>query len=128
MTRQPHFDIDRQYGEAGEEVVRTLFGLAAHLVEVKRPRFDSRNVFIEVSHRPRGMDRYIPSGLSVTHATYWAFVFGNAVYLYPTSVLKEAVARQEQEPIDAGLRGDNPTKGYVVSTQWLSQLAQAEAP
>jgi hypothetical protein len=124
MTYAPHFDIDRAYGEQGEDTLRAVLGLAAHQIEVKRPRWEPHTVFVEVQHRPRSSDRYLPSGLSVTTAEFWAFVYGKASYIYPVEVLRLAVRRDNRPPTDAGLRGDNPTKGHIFTHRYLGVLAQ----
>ena len=125
MTYNPQFDIDLKYGERGERTVREVLGLDEHRIEVKTSRFGPSKVFVEVAHKPRGAAEYVPSGVSVTHATYIAFTYGSAVFAYPTEIVRAAVDRQSTPPIDGGLAGDNPTKGYLISTWWLAELAQA---
>jgi hypothetical protein len=125
MSYNPHFDIDLAYGERGERTVREVLDLQAHRIEVKTSRYGPSKVFVEVAHLPRGAAEYQPSGVSVTEATFMAFTYGSAVFAYPTDVIRAAVQRQSQPPIDAGLAGDNPTKGYLISTWWLAELAQA---
>jgi len=124
MTYNPHFDIDLAYGERGEQTVREILEMAAHRIEVKTSRFGPSKVFIEVAHMPRGAPEYKPSGISVTEATFMAFTFGSAVFAYPTDVIRAAVEQQSRPPIDGGQGGDNPTKGYLISTWWLAELAQ----
>lgn len=123
MTREPHFDIDRQWGERGEQTVREILALDAARIEVKRPRTGFQKVFIELEHKPRGHDFYVPSGLSVTTADFYAYTFGSAVVTWPTYALRQAVENQLDNPVDAGLRGDNPTRGYWISSHYLTQLA-----
>lgn len=125
MTYNPHFDIDLEYGERGERTVREILGMDAHRIEVKTSRYGPNKVFVEVAHKPRGAADYLPSGVSVTDATFMAFTYGSAVFAYPTAIVRQAIARQPGEPIDGGLAGDNPTKGYLISTWWLAELAQA---
>jgi len=125
MNYNPRFDIDLDYGERGERTVREVLNLEAHRIEVKTSRFGPQKVFIEVAHRPLGSMDYVPSGIAVTEATFVAFTYGSAVFAYPTEIVRAAVAQQTQPPIDGGLAGDNPTKGYLISTWWLANLAQA---
>lgn len=124
MTYQPNWDIDLSVGEAHERHVSSALGLPKCQVEVKTDRryVETGNVFIEVSQLPRGAAEYKPSGINVTEATYWAFCAGSAISMIPAAVIREVVAQQDGPPIDGGLSGDNPTKGYPISLRALLTL------
>lgn len=124
MTYRPEWDIDLAVGEAHEQHVSSALGLPRCQVEVKTDRrwIETGNVFIEVAQLPRGAAEYKPSGIHVTEATYWAFCAGSAISMVPTAVIAEVVSQQDRPPIDGGLNGDNPTKGYPISLRALLSL------
>jgi hypothetical protein len=121
MTYQPSWDLDLALGEAHEQHVWSALGLPACKVEVKADRryVETGNVFIEVAQLPRGCAEYKPSGIHLTESTYYAFCAGSAVSLIPTAVIRDVVAQQDKPPIEGGMRGDNPTKGYAISLRAL---------
>jgi hypothetical protein len=121
MTYEPSWDLDLALGEAHERNVWAALNLPACKVEVKADRLYpvTGNVFIEVAQLPRGCADYKPSGIHVSQTTYYAFCAGSAVSLVPTAVIRDIVAEQDRPPIDGGLDGDNPTKGYPISLRAL---------
>lgn len=124
MTYRPEWDIDLAVGEAHERLVMNALGLSESRIEVKADRryVETGNVFIEVAQLPRGAADYKPSGIHVTQATYWAFCVGSAISMVPTAVIAEVVSQQDRPPLDGGLDGDNPTKGYPISLRALLSL------
>lgn len=122
---EPKFDIDYQYGRQGELLVARVLeqlGDGQGRVEVKTSRYPGHQVFVELEQKPRRAKVYKPSGLNVTQAEYWAFVFpGEAFLLVPVERLKAEVARRvARQPLtDAGLNGDNPTRGLLIPTSIL---------
>lgn len=125
MAYQPDFDLDLAYGEAAEAHVWGLLNMPQCRVEVKADRryVDTGNVFVEVAQLPRGATEYKRSGIYVTQANYWAFSIGPAVSIIPTSVIRAVVSNQDGPPIDGGLSGDNPTKGYPISLRALLTIS-----
>lgn len=121
MSYQPQWDIDLALGEAYELQAAKTLGLASCKIEVKADcRYvETGNVFIEVAQLPRGAAQYKPRGIHVSEADYWAFTAGSAITMIPTQVIREVVAAQKNAPIDGGLLGDNPTKGYALSLRGL---------
>lgn len=124
MTYRPSWDLDLSVGKAHEEHVWSALQLPATHVEVKADRryVETGNVFIEVAQLPRGCAEYKPSGIHVTEATYWAFCAGSAVALIPAEVIRQVISNQDGPPVDGGLNGDNPTKGYPISLRALLHL------
>lgn len=124
MTYRPEWDIDLAVGEAHERHVAAALSLPECHVEVKADRryVETGNVFIEVAQLPMGAACYKPSGIHVTQATYWAFAAGSAVTMIPTDVIRQVIAQQDRPPLDGGLTGDNPTKGYPISLRALLNL------
>lgn len=123
MKYRPNFDIDLSWGERGEEVVSDILNMEQARLEVKRPRTGYQRIFVEIQQRPRGSNTYIDSGLRVTEADFMAYTFGSAVMIWPTSVVRHAVDMQQGQPVDAGLNGDNPTRGFWLPSHYLTQIA-----
>lgn len=130
----PDFDRDYAHGRQGEFLVDNVLAQVAAgqgAVEVKTQRFPGDRVFVELEQKPRRMAEYKPSGLATTQADYWAFVFpGDAFLLVPVARLRAEVSRRvgRQPLTDAGLRGDNPTRGLVVPTSTLLDSRPGPTP
>lgn len=92
---EPDFDIDRDYGEEGEDTLRNVLGLHGSRFEVKRKRYADGNFYVELWQRPRRSER--PSGLQTTRADYWAFVIEETgvIVLVPTARLRELRGQHE---------------------------------
>jgi hypothetical protein len=93
MTRgyEPHFDIDREYGEEGEEIVRRFLRLSKDQIEVKRKRCIDDLFYVEHEHDPGARGRYRPSGIAITRADYFVYVIADTGILvcFPTEFLRE---------------------------------------
>jgi hypothetical protein len=117
----PDWDIDRGWGEDGEEIVR---GLSRYTVEVKRKRRPDELLYIELQQDPGRRGEYRPSGFAVTKADYAAFVVGDTgcVIFLPASLIGWALARDIG--IDASeTDGGNPTTGRLMRLGTLLQYA-----
>jgi hypothetical protein len=127
---EPNFDIDREYGERGEESLRALLGLAKTRIEVKRKRRIDDGFYVETHQKPRGQEEYKPSGINLPptpeSAPYWAFMVRDTgvVVLIPRTTLRAAAASgRKVEESD----GDNPTKGRMVTFAGIMTAAEARA-
>ena len=92
---EPRFDLDRDYGEDGEDTVRRVLGLSGSRIEVKRKRREDDQFFLELRHAPGRRGDWQASGLNVTAAEYWAFLVGDTgvIVLAPTALLRLLVGR-----------------------------------
>lgn len=83
---QNNWDIDLDYGNAGESVILSILN-GAKKIEVKTDRMAHKTGNIAVEFRYKGN----PSGISKTEAHYWAFVLfdGGLIYFIETNRLKE---------------------------------------
>jgi len=115
---EPRFDLDLRFGHEGERQVGELLRLPRARIEVKTERFQNTRVFVETLHLPQRANGYEPSGLLVSESAYWVFVKPGPLFVFvPPEVLKRRIHAMEQigmPPIAGGLRGDSPTKGYLV--------------
>lgn len=115
-----NWDLDREYGEEGEGVVRRL-RRSRH--EVKRKRRSDDFFYLEVEQKPdwRGGD-WKPSatGPANSQADYLTFVIADTgvVVCFPMELVRTVVEQQERQHVQlklGGGDGDNPTHGYLVS-------------
>ncbi len=112
------FDLDFSYGRVGESLVDELL-TGGKTVEVKRDRrwHQTNNVYIEVECWYNNSDSWEPSGLSVSQASYWAFVLESSVHIVLTEVLRSAVAKYGRE-ITCEIP-PNKSKGYLITIENL---------
>lgn len=90
--KEKNFDIDLKFGNANEEVVRSIFEDEGS-IEVKTERdkwFETGNIAIEIKYKGR------PSGLSSTEAKWWIHILSRNgkmkfSFIFPVSVLKRKV-------------------------------------
>lgn len=108
------FDLDLSFGKEGEDFVKELL-TGGRTVEVKRDRKwkETGNLYIETACYFVGKRAWGPSGLSVTKASYWAFVIEDAVLLVPTDALKYC-AETYGRFIDCNIQ-PNPSKGVLIT-------------
>ena len=127
MGAAPNWDIDLEYGEAGEARVASILNLDGSRIEVKTDRIfsETQRVFIETQQLPRGGTVYQPSGITTTQADFWAWNVG-ALVIVPTDAVRRCVAErmnQGEKLKDGGLNGDNPTRGYPMLLGWLTLMS-----
>jgi hypothetical protein len=109
---EPRFDIDRGWGEDGEQLVREL---SRRTLEVKRPSYRDDWLYVELEQNPFGRGDWKPSGLNVTESDYWAIDREDTgiITFIPTSTLRRAI--DQGDGIEkACLVGDNPTRGRLL--------------
>jgi hypothetical protein len=117
-VKNSSFDLDFSYGSVGESLVDELL-TGGKTVEVKRDRrwHQTNNVYIEVECWYNNSDSWEPSGLSVSQASYWAFVLESSVHIVLTEVLRSAVAKYGRE-ITCEIP-PNKSKGYLITIENL---------
>jgi len=139
----PSFDIgkrifatDLEYGERGETLVRAfLEALSYGEFEVKTDRYRNGRVVIETQQNPRNTG-WKPSGLNVTSAKWWIYVFALSEmtdsdsgafiaievnrlkrYLRANSALFNEDTKKTFAP-----NTDNPSKGWLLFPEHVSDL------
>jgi hypothetical protein len=116
--KNSNFDLDFSYGSEGEKLVKELLtgGLT---VEVKRDRkwHSTNNLYIEVECWYMTKQAWEPSGLSVTTASYWAFVLEQTTLIVPTDVLRKTVQEKGRQ-ITCDIP-PNKSKGYLITAEDL---------
>lgn len=117
----PDWDLDRGWGEDGEEIVKRL---SRYRIEVKRKRRLDEMLYVELAHDPGRRGEYVPSGFAITKAEYGAFVVGKTgcVIFLPAGLIRWAVDRGMG--IETGEdEGDCPTRGRLMRLGTLLQYA-----
>ena len=119
----PHFDLDLQFGEAGENWLRWI-GTDQAKVEVKTERdqwHSTGNVIFEFSYKGR------PSGIASTRADLWVIIFklGDkycGAIVFPVLDLKEFLRMVYRNPDKYGSKvwrvGDNDDSVALVVPIW----------
>jgi hypothetical protein len=118
MSNLSSFDLDFSYGQSGEKLVEELL-TGGKTIEVKRDRkwHATGNLYIEVECWYQRSDSWEPSGLSVTKASYWAFVLEHGVLMVPTGHVRHAIQKYGRE-ITCEIP-PNRSKGYLITVENL---------
>lgn len=119
------WDVTFRAGSDGERLLLAALGFAENdelHFEVKSSRFQDWSLFVEVAQAPRwkGQRNYKPSGLLTSRAEVWAFVKPfNTLLLVPRRTLLHAYESGRFPIRDGGVRGDNPTRGFLLPAHLL---------
>lgn len=125
MGKFSDWDIDLAEGQFSEELVRRLFD-GRTKIEVKRDlRWrDTGNLYIETEQFSTYYQKWIPSGLSITKADFWAFQLDSLVLFVQTDKLREAVY-EENRAIE--MRRTPATRGYLVKVSTVIKKCYTKA-
>lgn len=112
MGKFSDWDIDLAEGQYSEELVRNLFN-GKSTVEVKRDlRWrETGNLYIETEQFSSYYDKWIPSGLAVSKADFWAFQLDTLILFVQRDKLREAVLEENRK---IQMKRTPPTRGYLV--------------
>jgi len=129
---EPRFDfkVDLQYGHQAEQNLIDFFSAVNNnLVEVKSDRYRNGRMIVETQQKPPGQD-WKNSGINVTTAQWWAY------QLAPDSFILVSVKRLRKflsmnsfmlEKRDFAYEGDNPTRGFLLSSSEVHELQTSRA-
>lgn len=109
------FEASLQDGEAGQQIVADILGLAGADIEVKTDHkaLLTGNVFIETKQAPRNSTEWKLSGINVTTAEYWAFLLDNdVVILAPSHHVHELIDGHPE--VKQLLDASNPAVGVKL--------------
>lgn len=123
------FTVDIDHGEVAERAAAKI--LTTTSVEVKAKRYDDSVYYVEYEQNAQNRGVWLPSGISVTQATHWVFIYcDNEVALTVTvGVLKEAGRRAFADPTKRKeIGGDNPTRGVLVALDEILGVAYERRP
>ena len=130
--KQSQFDLDLRHGQAVEGALANL--LLRATVEVKNDKTSRRTGNFCIEYQQYGPDgkSYVPSGIAVTTAMYWAFQYDEGCYLImPTERVKEIARRFAKDKGNRKLTGDNgnwsvlvPISAFIPSMQLVKTPAK----
>jgi hypothetical protein len=126
--RKYDFFTDLKFGQKGEKLVgEFLEALSEGAFEVKTDRYRNGRMVVEIMHNPRkkvgedGKPLWKPSGLSVTKAKWWAYVYtlDGAFVMVSVPRLKRYLAAHPDRfntktLVDFARASSNPSKGYLL--------------
>ena len=121
-----------KYGQLGEKRIRTMLeNLVEGSFEVKSDRYRNGNMAVEMRQNPRREGRWIPSGLQVTKATWWVYIFsmdGGFVIVSVDRLKRYIEANKDTlETRDFARRSTNPAWGYLLRPENVSELLHSDA-
>jgi len=114
-----NFAEDLKYGQMGEGRIRAMLeNLVEGSFEVKADRYRNGNMAIEMRQNPRKCGKWVPSGLQVTKAKWWVYIFSmdGGFIIVSVDRLKRYIKanRDILETRDFARRSDNPAWGYLL--------------
>lgn len=134
--RKYNFHDDLKHGKKGEALVESFLGaLSDGAFEVKSDRYRNGRMVIEMEQHPRrkmnpdGTEHWKPSGLAVTKAEWWVYVFtlnGNEGAFLIVSVprLKRYIQAHSGrlQVVDFAKNSGNPSRGYLLQPDDVQEL------
>lgn len=119
------FKQDLEYGHMGENFVHNvLSSMGSDAVEVKSDRYRNGKMVVETSQNPR-LTGWVPSGISVTQAKWWAYVYSmnTAVLIISVERLKRFLETLDDTRITTFAKNtSNPARGYLLLPSEVSDL------
>jgi hypothetical protein len=114
-----NFAEDLKYGQMGEKRIRKMLeSLVEGSFEVKSDRYRNGNMAIEMRQNPRKCGKWIPSGLQVTKAQWWVYIFSmdGGFIIVAVDRLKRFIEANKDtlQTRDFARRSDNPAWGYLL--------------
>jgi len=126
-----NFSEDLKYGQLGEKRIRKMLeNLVEGSFEVKSDRYRNGNMAVEMRQNPRREGRWIPSGLQVTKATWWVYIFsmdGGFVIVSVDRLKRYIEANKDNlQTRDFARRSTNPAWGYLLLPENVSELLHSD--
>ena len=133
--RTPNWKRDLAYGKKGEALaLRFLDDLQADAFEVKSDRYRNGRMVIEMEQNPRraikdGEPLWIKSGLQVTKAKWWVYVFSldgehGSFVVISVSRLRKFIKKNKKNLkwVDFAKSSDNPARGFLIYPEQVMDL------
>lgn len=117
MGKFSDWDIDFKEGQYSEELVQNLLN-GKSTVEVKRDlRWrETGNLYIETEQFSDYYQKWIPSGLTISKADFWAFQLDSLILFVERNKLREAVLEENRK---IKMNRQPPTRGYLVKVSTI---------
>lgn len=135
-ARKFNFKKDLEYGKQGEKLVQSFLDSLDHRAfEVKTDRYRNGRMAVEIEQNPfrqtdeNGEQVWKPSGLSVTKAHWWVYVFTldgshGAFLVVSVKRLKKYIKKHKSRfPLtDFAKKSNNPARGLVLQPEDVMDL------
>lgn len=122
---QPNFEVDLAYGHEGEETVRKFLRfIQSGSYEVKSDRYRNGRMVVEMEQNPKGRG-WKPSGLSITQATVWAYMYApDALVMCSSARLRDYIDKEEStlKYMEFASGTENPTQGFLIYPEQVMQM------
>lgn len=145
MTYNPKFDIpeksfdfhtDMAYGHIGEGFVKKFYdSVIQGSAEVKTDRYRNGRMVVETQQNPRretdifGHPVWKNSGINVTGATWWIYVYSLNSSMIIVSVQRlKRYLRMNKELFNESTKktfaesGDNPSRGFLLEPEQVMEM------
>jgi hypothetical protein len=124
-----NFAVDREYGARGEALVdEFLKSLLGEPFEIKSDRYRNGRMVVEMAHNPRRAG-WKPSGLAVTEARWWVYVYSldGAFAVISVARLRRYVALLGESRMRTFAdRSSNPSMGFLLEPDEVIRLMYDE--
>lgn len=127
-ARKFDFRKDLAYGHKGEKLVTDfLDAMESGSFEVKTDRYRNGRMVIEMEQNPRRSGNWKPSGLQVTQAQWWVYVFtlDGAFVMVSVPRIKRYIEQRQLSSKDYKefARGSqNPSRGFLLEAPEVVDL------
>lgn len=127
-ARKFDFRKDLEYGHKGEKLVtKFLDAMEAGSFEVKTDRYRNGRMVIEMEQNPRRSGIWKPSGLQVTKAKWWAYVFtlDGAFIMVATDRMRRYIEQRQLSAQDYktfARNSQNPSRGFLLEPADVADL------
>lgn len=127
-ARKFDFRKDLAYGQKGEKLVTDfLDAMESGSFEVKTDRYRNGRMVIEMEQNPRRSGDWKPSGLQVTQAKWWVYVFtlDGAFVMVSVPRIKRYIQQRQLTSKDYKefARGSqNPSRGFLLEAPEVVDL------
>lgn len=127
-SRRFDFQKDLAYGKKGEKLVSDfLDAVSSGAFEVKTDRYRNGRMVIEMEQNPRRKGIWQPSGLQVTQAQWWVYVFAldGAFVMVSVPRIKRYIQQRQLDAADYKefARGSqNPSRGFLLEAEQVVDL------
>jgi hypothetical protein len=127
-ARKFDFRKDLAYGHKGEKLVTDfLDAMESGSFEVKTDRYRNGRMVIEMEQNPRRSGNWKPSGLQVTQAQWWVYVFtlDGAFVMVSVPRIKRYIQQRQLTSKDYKefARGSqNPSRGFLLEAPEVVDL------
>lgn len=131
-----NFHEDLKFGKKGEALVESfLQALSGGAFEVKTDRYRNGRMVVEIMQHPRrklnedGTEYWKPSGIAVTKAEWWVYVFTmdkqeGAFLIVSVARMKRYIKKNKKrlKVVDFAKMSSNPSKGYLLTPEDVTDM------